>query len=89
MQTTRRNVPGSLIERLTLLVSLIQLVFLLSLVPMEVSLQVVNAANALLLVLPVPDRHQMTVLCALLGLTSLMVIASQQTAMVSVRGQME
>ena len=89
MQMTRRNVPDFPIERLIPLVSLGYIALPLSLVPMEVSPQVVNAAPALLLVLPVPDRHQMTVLCALKGITSSMEIASQQTVTVSVRGQME
>jgi len=89
MQMIRRNVPGFLIKRLILLASMEYIVLPLSVVLMEVSLQVANAVHALLLVLPVPDRRRMTVLCALLGLTSLMVIASQQIVTVSVRGQME
>jgi hypothetical protein len=78
-QTTGRNVSASLLERPTLLVSLVPPVPLVVLVPMEVSLQVVNALNALLLVTPVMDRHPMIALNALLGLTSSTVIASQST----------
>ena len=47
----------------------------------------VNVLNALLLVVPVPDRQQTTALFALPGLTSLMVTASQPTVTVSVKGR--
>jgi hypothetical protein len=89
MQTTERNVPGFLLELLTLPVLRTVPVLQVLLVPREVFLQTVNAHHALLLVLHVPGRHQMTALCALLEPTSLMVIASEPTVTVSAWGQME
>ena len=49
----------------------------------------VSVLNALLLVVPVPVRQQMTALCALPRLTSLMVTVSQPTVTVSVKGRTE
>jgi hypothetical protein len=76
--TIRRNVTRFLLKRPTALA-----------VPMEASAQALNVQLAPLLVVPVKDPRQMTAHCALLDLISSMVIASQPTAMVSVRGQME
>jgi hypothetical protein len=72
------NVTQSPPKRLTALV-----------VPMEVSVRVLNALLAPLLVVHVRDRHQTTALCAPLGLTSSTVVVSQPTVMASVKGQTE
>lgn len=76
--TTRRNVMHFLLKLRAALV-----------VPTEVSVQVLNAPPALLLVVLARDRHRMTAPCAPLAPTSSTAIVSKPTVMVSVKGQTE
>src|SRR5258705_227119 len=77
MEMTKRNVPESLLKRVTVLI-----------VPLELMPKRISALNALLFVLPTPDPQTMSALCAPQGLTSLTVNASQPIVMVCVKGEM-